>query len=199
MSDYQLIVIGAGPGGYTAALRAAKLGLHTAIVERREVGGICLNRGCIPTKTLLHASQVYYDAVNGAGVGVHAQPFLRHRRDVRFQAQRQREAALRHPRAAEGRKGRRHRGYGADRRSRSGGCHRRGRRRDTVYRGTHPGRHRLGERPPAHSRTGAAGRYDLRPSCWRAATRLYESLRHHRRRRYRRGICHVLQPTWAAR
>ena len=62
MSDYQLIVIGAGPGGYTAALRAAKLGLHTAIVERREVGGTCLNRGCIPTKTLLHASQVYSDA-----------------------------------------------------------------------------------------------------------------------------------------
>ena len=71
MSAYQLIVIGAGPGGYTAALRAAKLGLHTAIVERREVGGTCLNRGCIPTKTLLHASQVYYDAVNGGGVGVH--------------------------------------------------------------------------------------------------------------------------------
>lgn len=71
MSDYQLIVIGAGPGGYTAALQAAKRGLHTAVVERREVGGTCLNRGCIPTKTLLHASQVYYDAVNGAGVGVH--------------------------------------------------------------------------------------------------------------------------------
>ena len=46
MSDYQLLVIGAGPGGYTAALRAAKLELHTAIVERREVGGTCLNRGC---------------------------------------------------------------------------------------------------------------------------------------------------------
>ena len=71
MSDYQLLVIGAGPGGYTAALRAAKLGLHTAIVERREVGGTCLNRGCIPTKTLLHASQVYHDAANGASVGVH--------------------------------------------------------------------------------------------------------------------------------
>ena len=70
--DYQLIVIGAGPGGYTAALRAAKLGLHAAIVERREVGGTCLNRGCIPTKTLLHASQVYRDAVDGAGMGVHA-------------------------------------------------------------------------------------------------------------------------------
>ena len=72
MSDYQLIVIGAGPGGYTAALRAAKLGLHAAIVERREVGGTCLNRGCIPTKTLLHASQVYSDAAEGARMGVHA-------------------------------------------------------------------------------------------------------------------------------
>ena len=72
MSDYQLIVIGAGPGGYTAALQAAKRGLHTAVVERREVGGTCLNRGCIPTKTLLHASQVYRDAVDGAAMGVHA-------------------------------------------------------------------------------------------------------------------------------
>ena len=70
--DYQLIVIGAGPGGYTAALRAAALGLHTAVVECREVGGTCLNLGCIPTKTLLHASQVYRDAVDGASMGVHA-------------------------------------------------------------------------------------------------------------------------------
>ena len=70
--DYQLIVIGAGPGGYTAALRAAALGLHTAVVECREVGGTCLHRGCIPTKTLLHASQVYRDAVDGASMGVHA-------------------------------------------------------------------------------------------------------------------------------
>ena len=72
MSDYQLIVIGAGPGGYTAALQAAKRGLRTAVVERREVGGTCLNRGCIPTKTLLHASQVYFDAKHSAPIGVHA-------------------------------------------------------------------------------------------------------------------------------
>ena len=52
MFDYQLIVIGAGPGGYEAALRAAKLSLKTAVVEKREAGGTCLNRGCIPTKTL---------------------------------------------------------------------------------------------------------------------------------------------------
>ena len=70
--DYQLIVIGAGPGGYTAALRAAALGLRTSVVEYRQVGGTCLNRGCIPTKTLLHASQVYRDAVDGASMGVHA-------------------------------------------------------------------------------------------------------------------------------
>ena len=71
MSDYQLIVIGAGPGGYEAALRAAKLGLKTAVVEKREAGGTCLNRGCIPTKTLLHSSQVYHDAKHGVHIGVH--------------------------------------------------------------------------------------------------------------------------------
>lgn len=71
MADYQLIVIGAGPGGYEAALRAAKLGKRVAVVERREAGGTCLNRGCIPTKTLLHASAIYRDAKNGAHCGIH--------------------------------------------------------------------------------------------------------------------------------
>ncbi len=64
MNDYQLIVLGAGPGGYIAALRAAKLGLRTAVVENREVGGTCLNRGCIPTKTLLHSSGLYHEMLN---------------------------------------------------------------------------------------------------------------------------------------
>ena len=73
MSDYQLIVIGAGPGGYTAALRAAKLGLKNAVVENRQAGGTCLNRGCVPTKTLLHSSQIYSDAVNGAHAGIHVE------------------------------------------------------------------------------------------------------------------------------
>ena len=54
MSDYQLIVIGAGPGGTAAALKAASLGISTVLVEKRDVGGTCLNRGCVPTKTLLH-------------------------------------------------------------------------------------------------------------------------------------------------
>ena len=73
MYDYQLLVIGAGPGGYTAALRAAALGLRTAVVESREAGGTCLNRGCVPTKTLLHSSEVYHAAKNGAAIGVHTE------------------------------------------------------------------------------------------------------------------------------
>ncbi len=57
--DYDLIVIGAGPGGYTAAIRAAQLGMKTAIVERELLGGVCLNWGCIPTKALLKSAEVY--------------------------------------------------------------------------------------------------------------------------------------------
>lgn len=72
MSDYQLIVIGAGPGGYMAALRAAENGLKTAVVESREAGGTCLNRGCIPTKALLHASGVYHEVKKGSIFGIRA-------------------------------------------------------------------------------------------------------------------------------
>ncbi|MBE7218222.1 MAG: dihydrolipoyl dehydrogenase [Caulobacteraceae bacterium] len=57
--DYDLIVIGSGPGGYTAAIRGSQLGLKTAIVERESLGGICLNWGCIPTKALLKSGEVY--------------------------------------------------------------------------------------------------------------------------------------------
>ena len=57
--DYDLIVIGAGPGGYTAAIRGAQLGMKTAIVERELLGGVCLNWGCIPTKALLKSGEVY--------------------------------------------------------------------------------------------------------------------------------------------
>ena len=56
---YDLIVIGAGPGGYVAAIRAAQLGLKTAVVEREHLGGICLNWGCIPTKALLRSADVF--------------------------------------------------------------------------------------------------------------------------------------------
>ncbi|MEE9389274.1 MAG: dihydrolipoyl dehydrogenase [Paracoccaceae bacterium] len=58
--SYDMIVIGAGPGGYVAAIRGAQLGLNVAIVEREHLGGICLNWGCIPTKALLRSSEVYH-------------------------------------------------------------------------------------------------------------------------------------------
>ena len=73
MKQYQLIVIGAGPGGYEAAIRAAQLGLHTALIERRQVGGTCLNRGCIPTKTMLHSAQLYKETAHFELFGLHTE------------------------------------------------------------------------------------------------------------------------------
>ena len=72
MSNYQydLLIIGAGPGGYEAAFYAQELGLKVAVAEKDKVGGTCLNRGCIPTKALMHSSDVYRDAAHGAEVGV---------------------------------------------------------------------------------------------------------------------------------
>ena len=60
---YDLIVIGSGPGGYVCAIRAAQLGLKTAVVEKEKTfGGTCLNVGCIPSKALLHASESFHEA-----------------------------------------------------------------------------------------------------------------------------------------
>ncbi len=65
--DYDVLIIGAGPGGYVAAIRAAQLGLKTACAESREtLGGTCLNVGCIPSKAMLHASELYEEAAGGA-------------------------------------------------------------------------------------------------------------------------------------
>jgi len=61
---YDVIIIGSGPGGYTTAIRAAQLGLKTAIVEREHLGGICLNWGCIPTKALLRSAEIMHYAGN---------------------------------------------------------------------------------------------------------------------------------------
>lgn len=73
MKEYQLIVIGAGPGGYEAAIRAAQLGLSTALIERRDIGGTCLNRGCIPTKAMLHSAQLYKDVSHFELFGLHTE------------------------------------------------------------------------------------------------------------------------------
>src|ERR1700757_3354736 len=56
--SFDLVVLGGGPGGYVAAIRAAQLGLKTALIEREHLGGICLNWGCIPTKALLRSSEI---------------------------------------------------------------------------------------------------------------------------------------------
>ncbi|MBY6128524.1 dihydrolipoyl dehydrogenase [Qipengyuania aquimaris] len=77
--DYDVLVIGAGPGGYVAAIRAAQLGLKTACAESREtLGGTCLNVGCIPSKAMLHASEFYDAAANGAmeDMGIEVKPKL---------------------------------------------------------------------------------------------------------------------------
>ncbi|MDO4586767.1 MAG: dihydrolipoyl dehydrogenase [Planctomycetia bacterium] len=75
--DYDLIVIGGGPGGYVAAITGAKNGLKTLLIEADQLGGTCLNRGCIPTKALLFCSEKYFEAKNSAELGVIAdvQPF----------------------------------------------------------------------------------------------------------------------------
>ncbi|MEK9959356.1 MAG: FAD-dependent oxidoreductase, partial [Pelagibacteraceae bacterium] len=63
MNEYDVIVIGGGPGGYVCAIRSAQLGMKTACVESRgTLGGTCLNVGCIPSKSLLHSAEMYYKA-----------------------------------------------------------------------------------------------------------------------------------------
>ena len=73
MSDsYDVIVLGSGPGGYVSAIRAAQLGLKTAIVERENLGGICLNWGCIPTKALLRSAEVFHQMKHAKDYGLSA-------------------------------------------------------------------------------------------------------------------------------
>ncbi len=67
---YDLLVIGSGPGGYVAAIRASQLGMKTGIIEKAELGGICLNWGCIPTKSLLKSAQVYEYIKNAQDYGI---------------------------------------------------------------------------------------------------------------------------------
>ncbi len=70
MTNFDVIVIGSGPGGYVAAIKAAQLGMKTAVVERAELGGICLNWGCIPTKALMKSAQVFRYLQHAADYGV---------------------------------------------------------------------------------------------------------------------------------
>src|SRR5262249_1742355 len=73
MAEYDVIVIGGGPGGYVAAIRAAQLGQKTAVVERDKAGGRCLNYACIPAKTLLHTAEIFHSVSDqGADLGIKA-------------------------------------------------------------------------------------------------------------------------------
>jgi dihydrolipoamide dehydrogenase len=70
MSDYDVVVLGAGPGGYVAAIRAHQLGLKVAVVEKENLGGVCLNWGCIPTKALLKSAEVFHTLKNAEAFGI---------------------------------------------------------------------------------------------------------------------------------
>src|SRR4051794_33895202 len=71
--SFDIVVIGAGPGGYVAAIRASQLGFKTAIVERDYLGGICLNWGCIPTKALLRSAEIYHYMQHAKDYGLSAE------------------------------------------------------------------------------------------------------------------------------
>ena len=68
--QYDVIIIGGGPGGYVSAIRASQLGMKTALIEKRDLGGTCLNRGCIPTKTLMHTANLYREAGEAEALGL---------------------------------------------------------------------------------------------------------------------------------
>ena len=72
MESFDLGIIGAGPAGYTAALNAANTGKKVILFEKNFVGGVCLNKGCIPTKSILHASELYYKLQNSQDCGINA-------------------------------------------------------------------------------------------------------------------------------
>ena len=68
--NFDIAVIGSGPGGYVAAIRGAQLGLKVAIIEKENLGGVCLNWGCIPTKALLKSAEVYHTLKNASEFGI---------------------------------------------------------------------------------------------------------------------------------
>ena len=70
---YDLVILGAGSGGYAAALRGAQLGLKVALIEADKVGGTCLHRGCVPTKAVLHAAETVDSLREAPALGINAQ------------------------------------------------------------------------------------------------------------------------------
>ncbi|MFL5073280.1 MAG: FAD-dependent oxidoreductase, partial [Xanthobacteraceae bacterium] len=72
-TSFDVLIIGSGPGGYVTAIRAAQLGLKTAMVEREYLGGICLNWGCIPTKALLRSAEIFHHMTHAKDYGLSAE------------------------------------------------------------------------------------------------------------------------------
>ena len=92
MSKYDLIVIGSGPGGYVAAIRASQLGMKVGVVEKAELGGICLNWGCIPTKALLKSANVFEYIKHAKDYGIEVKDF---KADLPGMVKRSRDVAAR--------------------------------------------------------------------------------------------------------
>lgn len=90
MSKYDLLVIGSGPGGYVAAIRASQLGMKVGVIEKAEIGGICLNWGCIPTKALLKSAQVFEYVTHAQDYGVEVKDF---KADIKSMVKRSRDVA----------------------------------------------------------------------------------------------------------
>lgn len=90
MSKYDLLVIGSGPGGYVAAIRASQLGMKVGVIEKAEIGGICLNWGCIPTKALLKSAQVFEYITHAQDYGVEVKDF---KADLKSMVKRSRDVA----------------------------------------------------------------------------------------------------------
>jgi dihydrolipoamide dehydrogenase len=70
-----LVILGAGPGGYVAAIRAAKLGMDVTVVEKKHIGGVCLNWGCMPTKALAHIAETYHLIKRADDFGINLKGF----------------------------------------------------------------------------------------------------------------------------
>ena len=163
---YDVVILGGGSGGYACALRAAQLGLQVVLVEKGELGGTCLHRGCIPTKALLHAAEVADSSRESEqfGVRTHLRGH-RHARGERVQGRRGRPAVQGPAGAGEEPQDHVRRGHRPPRRPDDG----RG-RRPALRGAAHRARHRLRTQEPAGSRAGRPA--DRRPATTRcAATR----------------------------
>ena len=86
-TSFDVVIIGGGPGGYVAAIRAAQLGFKTCVVEKKHLGGICLNWGCIPTKALLRSAEIYHYMQNADAYGLSA-------KDVSFDIEKARRCLI---------------------------------------------------------------------------------------------------------